>query len=154
MAQNHLEFLHIPIDGDLESFEQKLLEKEFSKSYRSYLGYFYKTLCSVSVKIDPTTAKVHKISVDFCQGTTNLSRNEIENKFRSLVKDYTEKYGSAKCKLIDNNFIVSLPNGYITCQIYWPPISLGGTRVEINYIDKKNTTDYKVPSFKKASEDL
>lgn len=63
-------------------------------------------------------------------------------------------YGKTKCKLIDNNFIVTLPNGYITCQIFWPPISLGGTRVEINYVDKANTTDYTIPSFKKASEDL
>ena len=78
LAQNHLEFMQISIDGDLDSFEQKLLEKDFSKSYHSYLGFFYKTLCSVSVKVDPTTEKVHKISINFCQGTTNLTKNEIE----------------------------------------------------------------------------
>lgn len=154
LAQNHLEFMQISIDGDLDSFEQKLLEKDFSKSYHSYLVFFYKTLCSVSVKVDPTTEKVHKISINFCQGTTNLTKNEIENKFQGLIKDYSTKYGKTKCKLIDNNFIVTLPNGYITCQIFWPPISLGGTRVEINYVDKANTTDYTIPSFKKASEDL
>lgn len=154
--------MQIPIDGSIESFGESLSLKDFNKSSlsdKSYHGYFYKTFASVEISEDKTNQKINAVKVRYNESMTKLSRQSLINLYRNIVQDYIAKYKpikSAKCEIVDDNFLVTLPEGYICCRIFDTIFGAmgGGVNIEIDYVDKANSSDYKIPTFKRASDNL
>lgn len=158
-AQVHLNFLQIPIDGTIESFGERLTKKDFIKSKYSdvtFTGNFYNVICSTELEKDSKNNKVHAVKVRYNQSMTGLSKQGIINLYRNIAVGIKDKYKSAKMTVKGDVVLFSLSNGYILCNIYETAFGTmgGGINIEIHYVDKANTTNYKLPSIKSPSDDL
>lgn len=158
-AQNHLNFMQIPIDGTVESFGEELIKKDFVKSKYSettFTGKFYNVICSTELGKDTKNDKVHAVKVRYNQSMTGLSKQGIINLYRNIAVGLKEKYKSAKMTVKGDVVLFSLQNGYIQCNIYETAFGAmgGGVNIEIDYVDKVNTTNYKLPVLKSPNDDL
>lgn len=92
----HLKFKGIPVDGNYKEFAQKLVQKgfrqiEISEDGVALKGNFMATPdVLVVVYPDPKSKVVSNVSAMIDAGD---KWPDIENKYRSIVATYTEKYG-------------------------------------------------------------
>ena len=94
----HMTFKGIPIDGTLESFSQKLVEKGYTKvGSNSQMAAFSGTFagfegCTIAVNSVPTKYLVAMVIVMFPEQTQWLV---LERQYVYLKDMLTEKYGKA-----------------------------------------------------------
>lgn len=157
---SHLLFMGIPIDGTLEDIAPKLIEKNFRQERlmpNSFSGMFYETLSSINVSTDKTTEKVNSVEVRYYTGVNGLSEDQMVSLYNRIVRGLKKKYTNAKFSQLDGQTLLSMPLGYIYCEIYNMNLSRnfgGGTYIKLSYVDKKNTSDYSLPRLNKADDDL
>lgn len=157
---SHLLFMGIPIDGSLEDIAPKLIEKNFRQERlmpNSFSGIFYETLASINVSTDNTTEKVNSVKVRYYTGVNGLSEDQMVSLYNRIVRGLKKKYTYAKFSKLDGKTLLSMPLGYIYCEIYNMNLSRnfgGGTYIELMYVDKKNTSGYSLPRLNKADDDL
>ena len=99
-AQQHLSFLGIPIDGNIKSFNQKLIAKGFKPDLQHnkigedtwwYTGIFAGRKCNLTVSLTTTTKTVYSVDVDFdCYAEifAQYFKNEDEN---TIMYKYTKE---------------------------------------------------------------
>lgn len=158
-GQNHLKFLDIPIDGTIESFGSSLSKKDYYKSSlsdKSYTGHFYQVIASVELHEDEINKKVNSVKVRYNQSMTSYNRNQMINLYLSITKGLKTKYKSAKITDTGDDIIFSLPQGYIYCRFFSTIFEAmgGGINVELTYVDKTNTSNFKLPVLKSPDSDL
>ena len=157
---SHLLFMGIPIDGTLEDIAPKLIEKNFRQERlmpNSFSGIFYETLASINVSTDNTTEKVNSVKVRYYTGVNGLSEDQMVSLYNRIVRGLKKKYTNAKFSKLDGKTLLSMPLGFIYCEIYNMNLSRnfgGGTYIELMYVDKKNTSGYSLPRLNKADDDL
>lgn len=157
---SHLLFMGIPIDGTIEDVAPKLIEKNFRQERlmpNSFSGIFYETLASINVSTDKTTEKVNSVEVRYYTGVNGLSDDQMVSLYYRIVRGLKKKYTTAKLSQLDGRTLLSMPLGYIYCEIYEMNLSRsfgGGTYIKLRYVDKKNTSDYSLPPLNKADDDL
>lgn len=157
---SHLLFMGIPIDGSLEDIAPKLIEKNFRQERlmpNSFSGIFYETLASINVSTDNTTEKVNSVKVRYYTGVNGLSEDQMVSLYNRIVRGLKKKYTYAKFSKLDGKTLLSMPLGYIYCEIYNMNLSRnfgGGTYIKLRYVDKNNTSDYSLPRLNKADDDL
>ena len=92
----HLKFKGIPIDGNYESFAQKLIDKGFVQLYAgddaiTLAGTFMaESNVTVNIYPDPATQVVAGVAAMI---STNSTWPSTEQKYREVVAAYQEKYG-------------------------------------------------------------
>jgi hypothetical protein len=156
----HLQFMGMPIDGNLEEIAPKLIEKGFRQcNYNKnfFSGRFYETLSDINVYTDGTTEKVNSIEVSFFTGVNGLSEIQMISLYNRIVRGLKKKYTTAKFSQLDGKILLSMPLGYISCEIYnlnFPRNFGGGTYIKLRYVDKANTSNYSLPRLDKADDDL
>lgn len=157
---SHLLFMGIPIDGTLEDIAPKLIEKNFRQERlmpKSFSGIFYETLASINVSIDDTNEKANSVEVRYYTGVNGLSEDQMVSLYNRIVRGLKKKYTNAKFSQLDGKTLLSMPLGYIYCEIYNMNLSRnfsGGTYIKLRYVDKNNTSDYSLPRLNKADDDL
>lgn len=157
---SHLLFMGIPIDGTLEEFAPKLIEKDFRQDRftpKCFSGMFYETLSSIYVRTDSNTEKANSVEVQYFTGVNGLNEGQMVSLYNRIVRGLRKKYTSAKFSQLDGKTLLSMPLGYIYCEIYNMNLSRnfgGGTYIKLKYVDKKNTSDYSLPRINRADDDL
>lgn len=157
---SHLKFMGIPIDGTLEEFAPRLIEKNFSQDKHAphcFSGSFYETYSSVYVHTDKATDIINSVEVRYFSGVNGLSDDQMVSLYNRIVRGLKKKYSSAKFSKLDGKTLLSMPLGYIYCEIYGrnlPKNFGGGTYIELHYVDKKNTSAYSLPRLNRADDDL
>ena len=152
--------MSIPIDGTLEEIAPKLIEKNFRQERlmpNSFSGMFYETLSSINVSTDKTTEKVNSVEVRYYTGVNGLSEGQMVSLYNRIVRGLKKKYTNAKFIQLDGRTLLSMPLGYIYCEIYDMNLSRnfgGGTYIVLKYVDKKNTSNYALPRLNRADDDL
>ena len=156
----HMLFMGIPIDGTLEEITPKLIEKDFRQERlmpNNFSGMFYETLSSVNVSTDNTTDKVYSVEVRYYSGVNGLSDDQMVSLYNRIVRGLKKKYTNAKFSQLDGKTLLSMPLGYIYCEIYRMNLSRnfgGGVYINLRYVDKKNTSGYSLPCLNRADDDL
>ena len=157
---SHLKFMGIPIDGTLEEFAPRLVEKNFSQDKHAphcFSGFFYETFSSVYVQTDKATDIINSVEVRYFSGVNGLSDDQMVSLYNRIVRGLKNKYASAKFSKLDGKTLLSMPLGYIYCEIYSRNLlrNFGeGTYIELHYVDKKNTSAYSLPRLNRADDDL
>jgi len=157
---SHLLFMGIPIDGTFDEFAPKLIEKDFTQEKfrpNSFSGMFYETLSSIYVYTDSNTEKINSVEVRYYTGVNGLSEGQMVSLYNRIVRGLRKKYTNAKYSQLDGQTLLSMPLGYIYCEIYDMNLSRnfgGGTYIKLKYVDKKNSSDYSLPRLNRADDDL
>jgi hypothetical protein len=95
--------------------------------------------------------------VRYYTGVNGLSDDQMVSLYYRIVRGLKKKYTTAKLSQLDGRTLLSMPLGYIYCEIYEMNLSRsfgGGTYIKLRYVDKKNTSDYSLPRLNKADDDL
>lgn len=157
LAQSHMKFMDIPMDGDFETFKEKLTEKEIQKdSYnkRGFSGFFFGTFSGITITDNKSTGNVYKAVVRYNESMTRMSQNQIVELYKKLCQSLRTKYPKAKVITVDGDLLLTMPEGYIRCQMFGAPKSMGGATIELTYVDKDNSPKYEVPTLKNRNDDL
>ncbi len=96
MAQEHLEFKGIPMDGPVSNFVSKLKTKGYTQVYNSGFGYalegsFTGKPVTIYVLGTEKTGIVWKVVVNFEKATSWYT---IKSQYKQYVEIFTQKYGS------------------------------------------------------------
>jgi len=154
---SHLLFMGIPIDGNIEAFDQKLSDKGFTKSsLGDYSGRFYGQFCLTDTKVDKNTGNVCEVFIRYNQLIAKYSETQLINLYDNIVRDLKKKYSTAKRDETGGSLVLSMPLGYIECKLFRTIFGQmgGGVNLTIRYVDKKNSSDYHVPTLKRNEDDL
>ncbi len=157
---SHLLFMGIPIDGTLVGYAPKLIEKNFRQDRLipySFSGIFYETLATINVSTDNTNENVNSVEVRYYTGVNGLNEDQMVSLYNRIVRGLKKKYTNARFSQLDGKTLLSMPLGYIYCEIYNMNLSRnfgGGTYIKLRYVDKKNTSGYSLPRLNKADDDL
>ncbi len=144
MAQEHLTFQGIPIDGSIASFEQKLkakgwvydynLSKQVNSDTKIYNGTFGGIKGNLFVLRSPKSKVVFMLS--FC-GEVTYTKSVAESQKERHISSVRSKYLSADEGINDRgNTQFDLDNGIIICGI--TNLGLGAYASSITYIDLTN----------------
>jgi len=92
---NHIEFMEIPIDGDVWTFGDKLVHKGYSfyaedTTYQQliYYGSYLNKQATIRLDYDESSKNIISARVIFNEDIPNVT---------ALINEYTEKYG--KCEI-------------------------------------------------------
>ena len=156
-AQSHIQFMEIPLNGDFDSFKEKLEEKDINKnSYTKsgFSGFFFGTIASINISYNEETGNVYKAVVRYNESMTGRNRNQIVELYKRICQGLITKYPKAKIQSVDGDLLLSLSNGYIRCKIFGFLPTLGGATIDLTYEDKENSPKYEVPVLKNINDDL
>ena len=156
-AQSHIQFMEIPLNGDFDSFKEKLEEKDIHKdSYNKsgFSGFFFGTIAGIDISSNKETGSVYKAVVRYNESMTGMNQSQIVALYKRICQGLRTKYPKAKIQTIDGDLLLSLSNGYIRCNIFGAPKIFGGATIELTYEDKANSPKYKVPVLKNRDNDL
>ena len=157
---SHMMFMGIPIDGTLDEFAPLLTEKNFRQNRHmkwNFSGVFYETLSTVNVSTDNQSNMINSVKVTFYTGVNGLSDDQMVALHNRIVRGLRKKYANAKISQTDGETVFSVALGYIDCRIFKRNLSRnfgGGVYIELEYVDKKNTSNYSLPRLNKADDDL
>lgn len=157
LAQSHMKFMDIPMSGDFETFKQKLEEKDVYKdSYnkRGFSGHFFGTIAAIDVTDNKTSGNIYKVVVRYNESVTMMNQSQILALYKRLCQGLRNKYPKAKVNSVDGDLLLTLVDGYIRCQVFGMPKTLGGATIELTYVDKLNSPKYEIPSVKNRDDDL
>ena len=153
----HLLFMGIPIDGSIDSFKEKLSEKEFYEtSLGDYTGRFYGHFCVADAKINKNTGSVCEVLIRYNQSIANYTKDDLILLYGDIVRGLKKKYSKAKCDEINNHMVISMPQGFIECKIFSTFFGAmgGGINLVVRYVDKANTSVYEIPTVRRNEDDL
>lgn len=159
-AGSHMKFMGIPIDGSLDEFAPLLIAKDFSQDRHMewhFRGFFYETFSTINVSTDKQNEKINSVKVTFYTGVNGLSDGQMVSLYNRIVKGLRKKYANAKLLQSDGEIVMSMALGYIHCRIFERIFSRnfgGGVYIELEYVDKKNSSNYSLPRLNKADDDL
>lgn len=157
---SHMMFMGIPIDGTLDEFAPLLIEKNFRQDRHmkwNFSGVFYETLSTINVSTDNQSNMINSVKVTFYTGVNGLSDDQMVALYNRIVRGLRKKYANAKISRTDGEIVFSMALGYIDCRIFERNLSRnfgGGVYIELEYVDKKNTSNYSLPRLNKADDDL
>lgn len=153
----HLLFMGIPIDGDVDSFDEKISMKDFHKtSLGGYTGRFYGQFCVAETKRNKDTGNVCEVQIRYNQSIAHYTKSDLILLYGNIVRDLKKKYPKAKCDEADSHFVLSMSQGFIECKIFSTIFGNmgGGVNLVVRYVDKTNSMFYNIPTVKRNEDDL
>lgn len=156
-AQTNLHFMDIPLNGNFETFKEKIEQKDLHKNSLGKYGFsglFFGTIASVSIGYDENTSNVYGATVRYNQSMTNLSEEKMVTLYRKIYQGLKKKYPKAQVKDVSGQLLLVLKNGYIYLHAFEAPKMVGGITIELEYIDKANSPQYEIPKLKNVEDDL
>lgn len=156
-AQSHIQFIGIPLNGDFDSFKEKLAEKDIHKdSYNKsgFSGSFFGKIAGIDISTNKETGSVYKAVVRYNESMTGMNQSQIVALYNRICQGLRNKYPKTTIQSVDGDLLLSLPNGYIRCKIFGAPKIFGGATIELTYEDKDNSPEYELPILKNRDNDL
>lgn len=156
-AQSNIQFMGIPLNGDFDSFKEKLEMKDIHKGSLGknvFSGFFFGKIASISIGYNDETDNVYSSLVRYNQSMTNLSEEKMRILYRNIYQGLKKKYPKAQVKDVSGQLLLVLKNGYIYLHAFEAPKILGGITIELEYVDKVNSPNYELPKLKNKEDDL
>ena len=156
-AQSHIQFMGIPLNGDFDSFKEKLAERDIHKdSYNKsgFSGFFFGVIAGIEVSSNKKTGSVYKAIVRYNESMTGMNQSQIVSLYKRICQGLRNKYPKAKIQSVDGDLFLSLSTGYIRCNLFGVPKIFGAATIELTYEDKANSPKFEVPELKDRDKDL
>ena len=115
-AQSNIQFMGIPLNGDFDSFKEKLEMKDIHKDSLGkygFSGFFFGKIASISIGYNEETNNVYSAFVRYNQSMTNMSEDKMRILYRNIYQGVKKKYPKAQVKDVSGQLLLVLKNGYI-----------------------------------------
>ena len=115
-AQSNIQFMDIPLNGDFDTFKEKLEMKDIHKDSLGkygFSGFFFGKIASISIGYNEETNNVYSAFVRYNQSMTNMSEDKMRILYRNIYQGVKKKYPKAQVKDVSGQLLLVLKNGYI-----------------------------------------
>ena len=115
-AQSNIQFMDIPLNGDFDTFKEKLEMKDIHKDSLGkygFSGFFFGKIASISIGYNEETNNVYSAFVRYNQSMTNMSEDKMRILYRNIYQGVKKKYPKAQVKDVSGQLLLLLKNGYI-----------------------------------------
>ena len=115
-AQSNIQFMDIPLNGDFDTFKEKLEMKDIHKDSLGkygFSGFFFGKIASISIGYNEETNNVYSAFVRYNQSMTNMSEDKMRILYRNIYQGVKKKYPKAQVKDVSGQLLLVLKNGDI-----------------------------------------
>ena len=94
-AQSNIQFMDIPLNGDFDTFKEKLEMKDIHKDSLGkygFSGFFFGKIASISIGYNEETNNVYSAFVRYNQSMTNMSEDKMRILYRNIYQGVKKKY--------------------------------------------------------------
>ena len=88
-AQSNIQFMDIPLNGDFDTFKEKLEMKDIHKDSLGkygFSGFFFGKIASISIGYNEETNNVYSAFVRYNQSMTNMSEDKMRILYRNIYQ--------------------------------------------------------------------
>lgn len=88
-AQSNIQFMDIPLNGDFDTFKEKLEMKDIHKDSLGkygFSGFFFGKIASISIGYNEETNNVYSALVRYNQSMTNMSEDKMRILYRNIYQ--------------------------------------------------------------------
>ena len=121
-AQSNIQFMDIPLNGDFDTFKEKLEMKDIHKDSLGkygFSGFFFGKIASISIGYNEETNNVYSAFVRYNQSMTNMSEDKMRILYRNIYQGVKKKYPKAQVKDVSGQLLLVIKNGYIYIDTHW-----------------------------------